>query len=179
MPTKDESRRPLWGRGRRREAAAPEPVEAGPVRVGAPVAGAAVPLAEVEDPAFSAGLLGPGMAVRPSSGTVVAPLAGTVVTAMPHAYGLRSDAGVEVLVHIGIDTVTLNGQHFAPAVEAGARVAAGDVLARVDLAGVEAAGCLTTVVLVVTNARALGGVETGAPGPVDAGRTLLTVTPAA
>ncbi len=179
MATKDESRRPRWGLGSRREAPAPGPAEDGPVRLGAPVTGAAVPLADVEDPAFSAGLLGPGMAVRPTSGTVVAPLAGTVVTAMPHAYGLRSDTGVEVLVHIGIDTVSLNGQHFAPAVEAGARVAAGDVLARVDLAGVEAAGCPTTVVLVVTNAPALGGVETGPPGPVDAGRTLLTVTPAA
>lgn len=149
------------------------------VEVGAPVAGTAVPLSEVEDPAFAAGLLGPGMAVRPASGTVVAPAAGTVVSAMPHAYGLRTAEGVELLVHIGVDTVTLQGQHFDQRVEAGQEVVAGDPLAQVDLAAVAAAGLPTTVVLVVTNARALGGVALHDAGPVDAGRPLLSVTPAA
>lgn len=149
------------------------------VEVGAPVAGTAVPLSEVEDPAFAAGLLGPGMAVRPTSGTVVAPAAGTVVSAMPHAYGLRTAEGVELLVHIGVDTVTLKGQHFDQRVQAGQQVAAGDPLAQVDLAAVAAAGLPTTVVLVVTNARSLGGVAPLGAGPVEAGRPLLSVTPTA
>ncbi|HEY0215891.1 MAG TPA: PTS glucose transporter subunit IIA [Cellulomonas sp.] len=143
--------------------------------LGAPVAGTAIPLAEVEDPAFSAGMIGPGAAVRPSSGEVVAPLPGVVVTAMPHAYGLRSDAGVEVLVHVGIDTVALGGRHFEPLVTTGERVAAGAPLVRVDLAGVAAEGCPTTVVVVVTNSAVLGAVEPLAPGPVTAGQPLLTV----
>ena len=175
----------LFGRRRRAEAAAPTApvapaaVALAPGQLGAPVAGAVIPLAEVADPAFAAGLLGPGVGVQPADGTVVAPLAGTVVTAMPHAYGLRSDAGVEVLVHVGIDTVTLKGQHFDQRVEPGARVEAGDVLAQVDVAAVAAAGLPTTVVLVVTNAAALGGVEPHQPGSVAAGAPVLTVTPAA
>lgn len=149
------------------------------VEVGAPVAGTAVPLSEVEDPAFAAGLLGPGMAVRPATGTVVAPAAGTVLSAMPHAYGLRTVDGVELLVHIGIDTVSLKGRHFDQRVQAGQEVAAGDPLAEVDLAAVAAAGLPTTVVLVVTNARTLGGVRPHDAGPVRVGQALLSVTPTA
>lgn len=149
------------------------------VEIGAPVAGTAVPLAEVEDPAFAAELLGPGMAVRPATGTVVAPATGTVVSAMPHAYGLRTADGVELLVHIGIDTVSLKGRHFDQRVQPGQEVAAGDALAVVDLPAVAAAGLPTTVVLVVTNARSLGGVRPHDAGPVEAGQALLSVTPAA
>ncbi|HEY0186290.1 MAG TPA: PTS glucose transporter subunit IIA [Cellulomonas sp.] len=179
MPTNDETvsdaRRPLWGLGRRR--AQQEAVPAGPqVEVlGAPVDGTAIPLAEVEDPAFSTGLVGPGAAVRPASGLVVAPVAGTVLTAMPHAYGLRTASGVEVLVHVGIDTVSLGGRHFEPVVTAGQQVAAGDPLVRVDLAAVADEGCPTTVVVVVTNAAGLGGVQPHDPGPVAAGGPILTV----
>lgn len=177
----------LFGRRRRADAdaapatpatppaAAPAAAALAPGQLGAPAAGDLVPLAEVADPAFSAGLLGPGVGVQPVDGTVVAPLAGTVVTAMPHAYGLRSDDGVEVLVHVGIDTVTLAGQHFEPQVAAGARVAAGDPLVRVDLDAVAAAGLPTTVLLLVTNAAALGGVDAHQPGPVVAGAPVLTV----
>jgi glucose-specific phosphotransferase system IIA component len=177
MPTNDvEGRRPLFGR-RRREAApaaAPVPVET-VTEVGAPVTGTAIALAEVEDPAFSAGLIGPGTAVRPTDGTVVAPVAGTVVSAMPHAYGIRSASGVDLLVHVGIDTVSLNGRHFEPLVTTGQQVAAGDPLVRVDLAGVAAEGLPTTVVLVVTNAAALTAVQPHAPGPVTAGDPVVTI----
>jgi PTS system beta-glucosides-specific IIC component len=102
-------------------------------------------------------------------------VAGTVVSAMPHAYGIRSASGVDLLVHVGIDTVSLNGRHFEPLVTTGQQVAAGDPLVRVDLAGVAAEGLPTTVVLVVTNAAALTAVQPHAPGPVTAGDPVVTI----
>lgn len=179
MPTNDvEGRRPLFGRRRRTVEpveAAGAPADPGVTEVGAPVAGTAIPLAEVEDPAFSAGLIGPGAAVRPTDGTVVAPMAGAVVSAMPHAYGIRSASGADLLVHVGIDTVSLDGRHFEPLVTTGQQVAAGDALVRVDLAGVAAEGLPTTVVLVVTNAAAFAAVRPHTPGPVAAGEPVLTI----
>ncbi|WP_263120519.1 PTS glucose transporter subunit IIA [Cellulomonas sp. RIT-PI-Y] len=147
----------------------------GPTEVVSPVTGTVVALADCGDPAFAAGLLGPGTAVRPDSGEVVSPVSGQVISAMPHAYGVRAADGAEVLVHIGIDTVTLGGAHFVQRVEAGDTVTAGAPLATVDLAAVEAAGLSTTVMVVVPNADAVGPVEVAAPGPVTAGTTVLTV----
>lgn len=143
--------------------------------LGAPATGTAVTLAETEDPAFSAGILGPGAAVRPTAGEVVSPVSGTVVSAMPHAYGLRADSGVEVLVHVGVDTVGLDGLHFTPHVAQGQRVTAGAPLVSVDLAAVAAAGYPTTVILVVTNTAGHQVVEPCVTGPVEAGQPLLTV----
>lgn len=145
-----------------------------PTVLGAPATGTAVALAETEDPAFSAGILGPGAAVRPTVGDVVSPLSGTVVSAMPHAYGLRATSGLEVLVHVGVDTVGLDGLHFTPHVAQGQQVAAGEPLVSVDLDAVAAAGYPTTVILVVTN-TAGRRVEPPTTGPVEAGQPLLTV----
>lgn len=142
----------------------------------APAAGRLVPLSEVADPAFAAGLLGPGAAVQPVSGDVVAPVTGTLVSVMPHAYGLRSDQGVEVLVHIGIDTVSLNGRHFVSRVEPGVRVGAGQPLAQVDLAALIADGFDTSVMVVITNSTDLGDVTIGEPGEVVAGDPVCHVT---
>lgn len=177
-----------FGRGPREEDTREEPAadrgdavsngagRAGVVELVAPAAGQLVPLDDVADPAFSAGLLGPGAAVRPSSGEIVAPVDGTLVSVMPHAYGLRSDQGVEVLVHIGIDTVSLKGRHFETRAEAGARVAAGQPLAEVDLPALAAEGFDTSVMLVVTNAGDLGGVAIGTLGRVAAGDPVCHVT---
>ena len=143
--------------------------------VAAPATGIAVALAETEDPVFSTGILGPGAAVRPTAGEVVSPVTGTVVSAMPHAYGLRADSGVEVLVHVGVDTVGLDGLHFTPHVAQGQRVAAGAPLVSVDLAAVAAAGYPTTVILVVTKAPDSQNVAPCAAGPIEAGQPLLTV----
>lgn len=137
----------------------------------APVRGTAIPLAEVADPAFSSGALGPGVAVVPTDGAVVSPVAGTVVVAMPHAYGVMTDTGVEVLVHVGLDTVRLAGQHFEMLVAQGDRVVAGTPLALVDMAAVAAAGFDTTTVVVVTgwkNAQTIAvlPVRTVEPGDV-------------
>ncbi|ADV66202.1 glucose-specific PTS transporter subunit IIBC [Deinococcus maricopensis] len=100
-----------------------------------PLAGRVVPLADVPDPVFSGKMMGDGFAIDPSSGEVVAPVSGEVVTLFPtgHAVGLRADNGLEVLVHVGIDTVRLGGEGFTALVRQGDRVHAGQPLLRADL----------------------------------------------
>lgn len=141
----------------------------------APVAGTAVALSSVADAVFSSGALGQGAAVVPSSGRVVAPVAGEVVSVLPHAYGLRTDEGVEVLVHVGLDTVQMQGRGFEPAVTPGTRVRGGDLLAEVDLDAVRAAGFDTTTVVVVTSTDTQEAVVADTLGTVVAGAPLLQV----
>jgi PTS system beta-glucosides-specific IIC component len=137
------------------EAKEPELIPAAPgaVEVSAPVSGAVVPLAEVKDKVFASGALGKGIGIVPSSGRVYSPFAGTVVTAFPtgHAFGIKSADGVEALIHIGIDTVQLEGKGFAAAVAQGQVVEAGDLLVSVDLDVVKAAGYDPTTIVVITN----------------------------
>lgn len=142
----------------------------------APVAGTAVSLAAVPDAVFSSGALGAGAAVLPSDGRVVAPVDAEVVSVLPHAYGLRTADGVELLVHIGIDTVQMGGAGFAPAVAAGSAVRAGDLLAEVDLAAVRAAGHDTSTVVVVTGGADPASVLPAAEGRVSSGDALLRVS---
>ena len=151
---------------------------AGEVELLAPVDGAVVALEDVQDKVFASGVLGAGVAILPADGHIVAPVSGTVLTAMEtgHAFGIRTDDGVEVLVHIGIDTVQLDGQHFTAHVTKGDRVKVGDVLADVDLAGVSAAGYDTTTVMVVTNTKKLTSVTVVADGEVATGRPAVLVT---
>jgi PTS system beta-glucosides-specific IIC component len=141
----------------------------------APVAGTAVPLAAVPDAVFSSGALGAGAAVVPSAGRVVAPVDAEVVSVLPHAYGLRTPEGVELLVHVGIDTVQMGGSGFTPAVAPGAQVRAGDLLTEVDLAAVRAAGHDTSTVVVVTGGADPTAVRPAAEGRVAAGDALLRV----
>ena len=143
----------------------------------APVAGTATPLEKVADPVFSSGALGNGVGIVPSDGHVLAPVAGTVVTAMDsgHAYGIRTDDGVEVLVHVGLDTVNLKGEGFSPRVGAGQRVGRGDPLVDVDLAAVRQAGYDPTTVLVVTNTASLGAVVPVVDGPVTTATTVVEI----
>ncbi|MEU0026882.1 glucose PTS transporter subunit IIA [Streptomyces sp. NPDC006335] len=125
--------------------------DAGTATLTAPVAGKVVALAEVPDQVFASGAMGSGLAVIPSEGKVYAPLSGTLVSVMPHAFGIRSDAGVEVLVHIGLNTVELQGRGFAPVVSQGQRVNAGDLLTEVDLQVLTDAGYDPITVLIVTD----------------------------
>jgi PTS system beta-glucosides-specific IIC component len=164
------------GSGSADDAPAPVTVEHDGPRVAAPLAGAVVRLDEVSDPAFSRGTMGKGVAIVPSSGEVVSPVAGTVVTIFPtkHVVGLRSDEGVEILVHVGIDTVDLGGKHFTAHVDDGARVEVGDKLISFDLPAVAATHDTTTVV-VITNSAAFADVQTVASGTVRAGDDLLTI----
>ncbi|WP_165212248.1 PTS transporter subunit IIBC [Streptococcus tangpeifui] len=116
--------------------------------------GEIIPIDQVKDPVFSGKMMGDGFAVQPTDGNIYSPVAGVVTSVFPtkHAYGLLTDEGLEVLVHIGIDTVSLNGIPFSPKVTDGQRVEAGDLLAVVDLEALEAAGKEKSVIVVFTNA---------------------------
>ncbi|MDU0347288.1 beta-glucoside-specific PTS transporter subunit IIABC [Actinomyces sp. MRS3W] len=148
--------------------------------MGAPVAGRAMPLEKVADPVFSSGALGSGVAVRPAgSGRIVvsAPAAGTLLTVMDsgHAYGIKTDDGVELLVHVGLDTVQLEGRGFSPKVTVGQRVARGQELAEVDLDVVREGGYDPTTILVVTNTASLAGVVPVADADVKAGDVVVEI----
>lgn len=144
-----------------------------------PLEGTLVALSDVADEAFSAGALGPGIAVSPSGGAVVAPCDGKVSVAFPtgHAYGIKSASGIQVLIHIGMDTVKLEGRGFTPRVAKGDVVRRGDVLAEVDWQVIRDAGYDTITPMVVTNKKKFGEVTPAQPGPVAFGDTIVTVSP--
>jgi PTS system beta-glucosides-specific IIC component len=166
--------------------AAPAAVGAGGVatlvrtdRVVAPVAGKVVPITEVADKVFASKALGDGVGIVPTDGHVVAPVTGVLVTVPDtgHAFGIKTDDGVEVLVHVGIDTVQLAGKGFAVDVQAGQRVEAGDLLAKVDLDVIKQAGYDTTTIVVVINTMALASVTPLAAGEVTREDPIIEVTP--
>ncbi|UTT42810.1 beta-glucoside-specific PTS transporter subunit IIABC [Exiguobacterium aurantiacum] len=121
--------------------------------VSAPVRGEAVSLETVRDEVFSSGAMGKGLAIMPTEGVVYAPFDGEVVTVFQskHAIGLRSHSGVEVLIHVGLDTVQLGGKHFETFVQSGQRVTEGDVLVKFDLEAIAQAGYDTITPVIVTN----------------------------
>ncbi len=147
------------------------------VKVASPVKGQQVPISEVNDKVFASGALGAGVGVVPDEDTVVSPVSGTVATVFPtgHAYGIKTADGVEVLVHIGIDTVAMKGDGFAAQVKKGDSVSAGQPLAVVDFDKVKAAGYDTTVIVVVTNTKKLSRVTPAASGPVVAGDASIDI----
>ena len=144
----------------------------------APTAGEAVPLASVPDPVFSTGALGEGFGVRPSSGDVVAPVGGavTMVAGTGHAVGITTDDGLEVLLHLGVDTVELEGRPFALTVAAGQRVRAGEAIGTMDLEQIREAGKDTTAIVAVTNSAAKGVALELTTGPVEAGEGVASLT---
>ena len=146
----------------------------------APTAGEAIPLASVPDPVFSTGALGEGFGVRPSSGDVVAPVGGavTMVANTGHAVGITTDDGLEVLLHLGVDTVELKGRPFALTVAAGQRVRAGESLGTMDLEQIREAGKDTTAIVAVTNSAAKGVSLELTAGPVAAGDRVASLTAA-
>ncbi len=142
-----------------------------------PVKGKVVPLNKVEDAAFSEGALGKGIAVEPTEGKVVAPCDGTIMTLFPtkHAIGIVSDNGCEILIHIGMDTVQLEGKYFDAHVKQGDKVKKGDVLVTFDMDAIKNEGySLVTPVIITNTADYLDVVEV-ANGNVSMGDDLLTV----
>ena len=145
-----------------------------------PMAGELVVLSDVNDEAFASGALGPGVAISPAAhAVVVAPCDGKVTVAFPtgHAYGLKSASGVQILIHIGMDTVKLDGKGFTPRVSKGDIVKRGDVLAEVDWDVIREAGYDTITPMVVTNKKKFGEITPAAPGPVGISDTVVTVAP--
>lgn len=123
--------------------------------IASPIQGTAVELKNVDDPVFSAGTIGKGIAVQPNNDEVHAPFDGKVVSVFPtkHAIGLKSDNGVELLIHLGINTVNLKGKYFDTKVEVGQKVKQGDLLETFDVDKIKAAGYDTVVPIIVTNAN--------------------------
>ncbi|OFQ57557.1 glucose PTS transporter subunit IIA [Corynebacterium sp. HMSC074H12] len=159
-------------------AQAAEPAAGTTTDIASPAAGKVVPMAEIDDPVFSAGTLGGGVGIVPEGNDVYSPVSGTIVSAMKsgHAYGIKTEDGVEVLVHIGINTVKMKGEGFAPAVKKGDTVKQGELLATVDFDKVKEAGYDTTIVLAVTNTKALSAVTPAGLNHASAGDTVITTT---
>ncbi|MEV5612659.1 glucose PTS transporter subunit IIA [Streptomyces sp. NPDC052225] len=147
------------------------------IEIAAPVAGRVVSLDEVPDPVFSSRALGEGVGIEPADGRIVAPVAGELVTVVEtgHAFGIRTEDGVEVLVHVGIDTVQMKGEGFDVRVESGQKVAVGDLLAEVDLDAVRAAEHPTVTLMTVPNTAELASVEPRTGQDVAAGAAVVTV----
>ncbi len=133
-----------------------------------PLPGQVVPLGELSDPVFARGLLGPGVAIRPSSGLVRSPARGRISTIARarHAIGITTDEGAEILIHIGIDTVHLAGRHMDVLVTQGQRVEGGQPIAHVEIGALTAEGHDATTPMVVTNAAAFGALRIVAPSEV-------------
>lgn len=142
-----------------------------------PVAGTVIELEDVADGVFSSGMLGKGCAVLPSEGMVVAPCNGTIttVTDTKHAIGLTSDDGMEVLIHIGLDTVTMNGKGFQVFVKAGQQIKCGQELISFDRQAIADAGFKDTTMVVIANSDNYNEVNLIKKGMADAGEKLITV----
>lgn len=125
------------------------------VEIGSHMVGSVVLLADVKDPTFSSGALGAGTAVEPTEGKLYAPADGKITVAFPtgHAYGLRTENGLDLLMHIGMDTVELDGKHFEPKVAKGDTVKRGDVIAEFDIPAIKAAGYPLATPMVITNSK--------------------------
>ncbi|PXA67140.1 PTS beta-glucoside transporter subunit EIIBCA [Cryobacterium arcticum] len=144
------------------------------VAVNSPMDGVVVPLSEVPDIAFAEGGLGQGVAIRPTSGVVYAPFDGVVAAVFPskHAIGLRHANGAELLIHVGIDTVKLAGEHFVSDLTKGQSVKAGEVLLEFDRAAIDAAGYDLISPVIILNAGKYPVVASGASGAIRHGDAL-------
>ncbi|WP_137655704.1 glucose PTS transporter subunit IIA [Bifidobacterium moukalabense] len=145
--------------------------------VNAPVAGHVISLDETGDPVFASRALGEGVGIQPTASTVVAPVSGVLQTVAEtgHAFGIKTDDGVEVLVHVGIDTVKMNGEGFAVAVKANQHVHAGDLLVTVDFDKVKEAGYSTTTLMTVLNTVAFASVTPRTGVDVEAGDVVIDI----
>ncbi|WMJ19982.1 PTS sugar transporter subunit IIA [Geobacillus kaustophilus] len=141
----------------------------------APLDGTIMRLEDVPDPVFAQKMMGDGIAIDPADGGVVAPVDGEIIQLFPtkHAIGLRSEAGVELLIHVGIDTVSMNGEGFTAYVKAGDRVKRGDRLLSVDLPLVREKAKSAVTPIIITNGDALESLEREAEASAKKGETVL------
>lgn len=145
--------------------------------IGAPVEGMAVASSEVPDPTFAEEMLGKGIAIKPAVGKVFAPVDGTVgmVFDTKHAITLTSEGGVEILIHVGLDTVSLNGAPFTVHVSADDKVKKGDLLVEFDMDAIKAAGLETITPVIVCNSDDFAGLERFVGKAVKAGDTVMEI----
>ena len=136
-----------------------------------PIRGKVLAQADIPDETFAQGILGPGCGIEPTGKTVYAPFDGTVeqVASTLHAVGLTSEDGIEILIHVGMDTVEMKGQGFTSLTKEGAKVKAGTPLLKVDLEAIRAAGHPTATALIVTNSDDLPEISVAANGDAAAG----------
>ena len=142
-----------------------------------PIVGSAVALSDVNDPVFSSGAMGQGIAIKPTEGVVYAPADAEVIIAFAtgHAYGLKTANGAEILIHVGIDTVSMNGEGFDQKVSQGSKVKAGDIIGTFDSAKIAAAGLDDTTMVIVTNTADYASVTPVAEGTVAKGDAIIEV----
>lgn len=164
-----------------RASAAPGAVAVAPVSANdilAPISGSVIALDQVPDSTFASGLLGKGVAIIPAVGKVIAPFTGEVASLFQtkHAIGLQSDSGIELLIHIGIDTVKLDGVPFTAHVKEGDRVQAGDLLIEFDRQAILDAGYDLATPIIISNSDDYREIDTVAPSAVEAGQPLLSVS---
>lgn len=147
------------------------------ITLGAPVAGEAVALSQVSDPTFGEEILGKGVAIRPASNRVVAPCDATVDLMFDtgHAVSLKADCGAEVLIHVGLETVSLKGEHFTTHAKTGDHVKAGQLLIEFDREAVAAAGFDTITPMVICNTADYKEVNAHTGAAVSEGDTILTL----
>ena len=151
------------------------PCEPGTVYV--PIRGRVMPLEEIPDEVFSQGVLGPGCGIEPAEETVCAPFAGTItqLSETKHAVGLTSDDGMELLIHVGMDTVEMNGKGFAYYVKEGEKLTRGQKLMTFSLADIKAAGHPATTAVILCNADEVGTPAGLRPGDANISDVLMKV----
>lgn len=148
-----------------------------PAVLEAPAKGSCIPMEQIPDPVFSGGVLGTCCGVNPTEGKVYAPVGGKVVQVADtlHAIGMEA-GGMEILIHVGVDTVEMNGDGFSSKLKEGQIVKKGDLLLTMDLDKIKAAGHESTVILAITNTGDFASVETIANGPVQPGDGVMRVS---
>lgn len=161
---------------KKEEPAAPAP--AGPVMVAADAKGTIVPMESIPDDVFAQGILGKCCGIEPAEGKVYAPIDGEITQAPDslHALGIQGAGGVEVLIHVGVDTVEMKGDGFSSNVKVGDKIKKGQMLLTMDLDKIKAAGHPAVVITVITNTDEFADVEVVASGEVEPGADMIKVT---
>jgi PTS system beta-glucosides-specific IIC component len=145
--------------------------------VAAPVTGNVIALSDVKDEAFSSGAMGQGLGIEPTEGKVYAPIDGEITTFFPtgHAIGITSDNGIEILIHVGMDTVELNGKGFTPKKKQGDRVTKGELMLEFDMNLIKEAGYSTVTPMIITNSEDFADIIPAEPGSITHGQDAITL----